>query len=151
MILVDGEWGAWCSWSKCTVSCGEGVHSRTRLCNNPKPYNGGKTCAGLKIETGYCNTEPCHCKYIFTKVMLHHPINLVTMNAHWRLVWKYFYLIDHLMDSDCLFGIFKLFLQDTFQEIIVFRGQYFIFKYPWQRRKTKRWNSYLVSLMSSVL
>lgn len=57
---VDGEWGAWCSWSGCTASCGEGVRSRTRLCDNPKPYNGGKNCIGLRIETGYCNTEACH-------------------------------------------------------------------------------------------
>ncbi|XP_071137073.1 netrin receptor UNC5A-like [Mytilus edulis] len=63
---VDGKWGSWTSsssWSKCTNSCGSGnqVRKRTRSCDNPEPYNGGRQCYGLKtgVENRYCHHNPC--------------------------------------------------------------------------------------------
>ncbi|XP_053388061.1 A disintegrin and metalloproteinase with thrombospondin motifs adt-1-like isoform X2 [Mercenaria mercenaria] len=56
---VDGSWGTWNIWSQCTATCGEGQHSRTRLCNNPSPQNGGADCSGSSDETAVCNTHEC--------------------------------------------------------------------------------------------
>eukprot|EP00057_Strongylocentrotus_purpuratus_P012664 XP_011667138.1 PREDICTED: delta-like protein D [Strongylocentrotus purpuratus] len=44
--IIDGGWNGWSPWSECPVTCGEGVHSRTRNCDNPEPQNGGQPCEG---------------------------------------------------------------------------------------------------------
>jgi hypothetical protein len=33
------------------VTCGDGNQTRTRLCNNPEPANGGQNCSGTNIDT----------------------------------------------------------------------------------------------------
>uniref|UniRef100_A0ABM5FU52 Complement component C9 n=1 Tax=Pogona vitticeps TaxID=103695 RepID=A0ABM5FU52_9SAUR len=48
---TDGSWSCWSSWS----ACQQGKRTRTRLCNNPAPGNGGKPCAGANSEPGYCS------------------------------------------------------------------------------------------------
>lgn len=42
----DGGWGEWGEWSECSRTCGGGVETQTRECNNPKPSNNGKYCVG---------------------------------------------------------------------------------------------------------
>ena len=42
--LVDGGWSEWTSWSECSSLNGSGVSERTRLCDNPRPMNGGNEC-----------------------------------------------------------------------------------------------------------
>ena len=56
---TDGNWGDWTSWSTCSVTCGGGTQSRTRLCNFPPPSNGGLICPGSSFENGTCNTQSC--------------------------------------------------------------------------------------------
>ncbi|XP_052212308.1 SCO-spondin-like isoform X4 [Dreissena polymorpha] len=57
---VDGAWSQWLPWAACTVTCETGVTNRTRLCSNPAPANGGKTCEGIKYETKSCTvTTTC--------------------------------------------------------------------------------------------
>ncbi|XP_021373389.1 SCO-spondin-like [Mizuhopecten yessoensis] len=52
---VDGHWGAWSPWSKCTAGCGEEANStRSRLCNNPHPVNEGLTCSGYNTRSSIC-------------------------------------------------------------------------------------------------
>lgn len=55
---VNGNWGQWSSWGDCSVSCGNGVSIRTRLCNNPAPANCGKDCDGSNLDTQQCNRDP---------------------------------------------------------------------------------------------
>ena len=43
---VHGHWGKWSRWSYCNVTCGNGHKIRTRICDNPKPENGGFDCIG---------------------------------------------------------------------------------------------------------
>ena len=57
--LVDGGFGEWGDWEECPVSCGAGVKSRTRACNNPVPSNGGDDCSGERKQTQPCNVMAC--------------------------------------------------------------------------------------------
>ncbi len=59
LLLLDGNWGAWSSLSTCTVTCGGGTQSHTRLCNNPPPSNGGAACPGSSSENAPCNLQLC--------------------------------------------------------------------------------------------
>ena len=43
----------------CSVSCGGGVMTHTRHCNNPAPANGGNDCVGPATKTVACNTHAC--------------------------------------------------------------------------------------------
>ncbi|XP_068743296.1 protein SpAN-like [Montipora capricornis] len=56
---VDGHWGRWSSWSSCSVTCDQGEHSRTRICNDPVPKNGGKDCRGNSSDVGGCRNKRC--------------------------------------------------------------------------------------------
>eukprot|EP00112_Aurelia_sp_Birch-Aquarium-sp1_P014794 Seg3210.1 transcript_id=Seg3210.1/GoldUCD/mRNA.D3Y31 product="Zinc metalloproteinase nas-6" protein_id=Seg3210.1/GoldUCD/D3Y31 len=56
---VDGHWGRWSSWSACNAECGPGKRSRTRVCDNPLPKNGGKVCAGESKSFTDCNVKRC--------------------------------------------------------------------------------------------
>uniref|UniRef100_A0A1A8I798 ADAM metallopeptidase with thrombospondin type 1 motif, 12 n=1 Tax=Nothobranchius kuhntae TaxID=321403 RepID=A0A1A8I798_NOTKU len=56
---VSGGWGPWSKWSHCSRTCGTGVQSADRECNNPKPEFGGKYCTGERKRYRTCNTKPC--------------------------------------------------------------------------------------------
>ncbi|XP_065431013.1 uncharacterized protein LOC101938923 [Chrysemys picta bellii] len=61
---VDGMWSLWASWTPCPISCGLGVVSRSRRCNNPAPEHGGKNCTGHGYEEGSCGFPEDFCKYL---------------------------------------------------------------------------------------
>ena len=52
-IAADGMWGQWGAWSRCEGRCG-GSQTRVRLCNDPKPRNGGSRCEGEQVEERDC-------------------------------------------------------------------------------------------------
>eukprot|EP00111_Clytia_hemisphaerica_P007868 TCONS_00022855-protein len=56
---VDGEWGSWNSFTKCSKSCGRGFQIRSRSCTNPPPKNGGKGCQGPATKSQVCNVNAC--------------------------------------------------------------------------------------------
>jgi hypothetical protein len=56
---VNGNWGAWSAFGACSKTCGGGTQTRTRLCNNPAPANGGAACVGSASESQSCNTQSC--------------------------------------------------------------------------------------------
>ncbi|XP_062844361.1 A disintegrin and metalloproteinase with thrombospondin motifs 15a [Trichomycterus rosablanca] len=56
---VDGKWGKWDSFGPCSRTCGGGVQSAKRECNNPVPENGGKYCQGMRVKYRSCNLTPC--------------------------------------------------------------------------------------------
>ncbi|XP_052752253.1 A disintegrin and metalloproteinase with thrombospondin motifs 12 [Galleria mellonella] len=55
----DGGWGPWSEWSECSRTCGAGVSTQSRECNNPQPYNNGNYCIGDRSRYKICNTDPC--------------------------------------------------------------------------------------------
>lgn len=56
---VDGGWGPFGTWSKCTASCGGGYRLRRRICDSPFPQNGGSECNGCNIDYEVCNIQKC--------------------------------------------------------------------------------------------
>ncbi|XP_006116580.2 A disintegrin and metalloproteinase with thrombospondin motifs 12 isoform X1 [Pelodiscus sinensis] len=57
--MINGGWGTWSSWSHCTRTCGAGVQSAERHCNNPEPQFGGRYCTGERKRYRMCNILPC--------------------------------------------------------------------------------------------
>ncbi|XP_034165295.2 A disintegrin and metalloproteinase with thrombospondin motifs 14 isoform X1 [Pangasianodon hypophthalmus] len=55
----DGGWSSWGRFGSCSRSCGGGVRSRSRQCNNPPPAYGGRECPGSEFDYRICNTEDC--------------------------------------------------------------------------------------------
>ncbi|CAG04803.1 unnamed protein product, partial [Tetraodon nigroviridis] len=55
----DGSWGSWSKFGSCSRTCGGGVRSRSRQCNNPPPAYGGRDCPGSSFDYQMCNTEEC--------------------------------------------------------------------------------------------
>ncbi|XP_035996829.1 hemicentin-1 isoform X1 [Fundulus heteroclitus] len=56
---VAGNWGSWLSWSPCSETCGKGIQSRIRLCNNPPPAFDGQQCEGTDTQSQICKERPC--------------------------------------------------------------------------------------------
>uniref|UniRef100_A0A3Q3W3E6 Uncharacterized protein n=1 Tax=Mola mola TaxID=94237 RepID=A0A3Q3W3E6_MOLML len=56
---VAGNWGSWLPWSPCSETCGKGMQSRLRLCNNPPPAFDGRRCEGSDTQTHMCKERPC--------------------------------------------------------------------------------------------
>lgn len=61
LISVDGGWSRWHTHRhhRCSVTCGGGVHTWHRNCNNPHPAYGGQECQGPSTKTVVCKTQPC--------------------------------------------------------------------------------------------
>ena len=60
----NGNYSDWSEWSPCDKSCGAGLQSRSRKCNNPSPLNGGKNCSliGPAMDLRQCNLSYCPSK-----------------------------------------------------------------------------------------
>uniref|UniRef100_A0A8D0YCC7 ADAM metallopeptidase with thrombospondin type 1 motif 13 n=1 Tax=Sus scrofa TaxID=9823 RepID=A0A8D0YCC7_PIG len=56
---VHGGWSSWGPASPCSRSCGGGVVTRRRQCNNPRPAFGGRSCVGADLQAEMCNTQAC--------------------------------------------------------------------------------------------
>ncbi|XP_037351595.1 A disintegrin and metalloproteinase with thrombospondin motifs 14 isoform X2 [Talpa occidentalis] len=55
----DGGWSSWTKFGSCSRSCGGGVRSRSRSCDNPLPAYGGRLCPGPMFQYQICNSEEC--------------------------------------------------------------------------------------------
>ncbi|XP_038191995.1 A disintegrin and metalloproteinase with thrombospondin motifs 13 isoform X1 [Arvicola amphibius] len=59
VAAVHGHWSSWGPYSPCSRSCGGGVVTRRRWCNNPRPAFGGRPCVGEDLQATMCNTQAC--------------------------------------------------------------------------------------------
>ena len=78
-----GHWGKWGSWGSCSVSCDEGMKSRTRTCDDPSPKNGGDDCPGASESKTTCVLKSCnagkHSKfYLFIEIRILNCLELST-------------------------------------------------------------------------
>eukprot|EP00079_Xenopus_tropicalis_P024320 XP_012816895.1 PREDICTED: hemicentin-1 [Xenopus tropicalis] len=58
-VQVHGGFSEWLPWQSCSVTCGQGIQRRIRLCDNPLPANGGNYCQGAETETRSCQNKLC--------------------------------------------------------------------------------------------
>ncbi|CAL8343147.1 unnamed protein product [Lota lota] len=58
-VQVNGGYSGWEEWGPCSSSCGQGVQERIRLCNNPEPANGGRSCDGPGMDSRKCQAGLC--------------------------------------------------------------------------------------------
>lgn len=56
---INGNWSIWSSFNECSKSCGGGIQTRQRQCDNPAPQYGGLDCDGDVIEAQLCNSHDC--------------------------------------------------------------------------------------------
>ncbi|XP_052103565.1 uncharacterized protein LOC127737073 [Mytilus californianus] len=56
---IQGGWGDWTPWEKCSKTCGSGTKSRSRDCSDPLPQHGGNFCDGFPKEYTGCEEEKC--------------------------------------------------------------------------------------------
>lgn len=58
---VDGNYSTWSAFSSCSKTCGGGIKTRTRKCDNPAPVGAGRDCLrfGLPVESVACNSHSC--------------------------------------------------------------------------------------------
>lgn len=54
LLTVHGKWSDWVGWSQCSLTCGAGVQTRDRKCNNPAPSHDGNFCTGDPYEIKPC-------------------------------------------------------------------------------------------------
>ncbi|KAL7984810.1 hypothetical protein Chor_003380, partial [Crotalus horridus] len=59
IVQVHGGFSQWLDWQPCSVTCGRGVQKRIRLCNNPFPANGGRSCMEPDYELRSCQSKLC--------------------------------------------------------------------------------------------
>jgi len=59
ILLVDGGWSEWGSWTSCSHTCGGGSQTRIRTCTNPPPSGVGADCQGGNSQSQSCNTDGC--------------------------------------------------------------------------------------------
>uniref|UniRef100_H0XAK9 Hemicentin 1 n=1 Tax=Otolemur garnettii TaxID=30611 RepID=H0XAK9_OTOGA len=58
-VQVHGGFSQWSAWKSCSVTCGRGIQKRSRVCNAPRPANGGKPCQGSDSEMRNCHNKLC--------------------------------------------------------------------------------------------
>ena len=52
---TDGSWSSWGEWSACSSSCGNGLKTAQRECNNPSPSGTGDECEGASRKSQQCS------------------------------------------------------------------------------------------------
>lgn len=61
--IVNGYWSSWQEWSPCSVTCGAGARTRTRVCNDPAPsqsaLKNGTKCPGKDLDFVNCIMPRC--------------------------------------------------------------------------------------------
>lgn len=55
----DGGWADWSTWSTCSRTCGDGIQTRSRTCDNPLPSIQGNYCQGNSYQVETCSLRNC--------------------------------------------------------------------------------------------
>ena len=76
---MNGGWGPWSSFSRCSKTCGGGLRTRTRRCDKPVPSTNGANCPGSASHSEKCNIKTCR-KFSFLILITSYVIILVICN-----------------------------------------------------------------------
>lgn len=67
LYLVIGYWSPWGTWDACSVTCGEGVSFKRRICFGQSVNDDEQViCIGDGTENKTCQNDPCPGKTSFT-------------------------------------------------------------------------------------
>ena len=77
---LAGNWGLWTSWSTCSATCGTGQQTRSRLCNNPPPTNGGEFCMGSNQDQQTCLAPSCPAGLSYFKMLITNSTRVLPVN-----------------------------------------------------------------------
>ena len=69
-IAQNPYWEEWSAFGACSVSCGGGVQTYKRICNNPSKLG---DCIGSNTKIDACNTQACLTG--IEKILAFKPIN----------------------------------------------------------------------------
>ncbi|XP_052097131.1 uncharacterized protein LOC127732114 isoform X8 [Mytilus californianus] len=58
-VAGNGVWSKWSDYSTCSVTCGGGVQTKSRMCSNRAPNENGHNCSGNNVDERICNTQNC--------------------------------------------------------------------------------------------
>ncbi|XP_033947808.1 hemicentin-1 [Pseudochaenichthys georgianus] len=58
-VQINGGYSNWEEWGPCSSTCGQGFQERIRLCKNPEPVNGGRSCSDPSIDSRKCQAGLC--------------------------------------------------------------------------------------------
>ena len=67
----DGSFSHWIYTHPCSVTCGKGLVTRYRRCDDPIPKHGGADCVGERVETMSCDMGACPSEYDNMYTCLH--------------------------------------------------------------------------------
>lgn len=59
MCPVNGNWSEWIPSGECSESCGAGMITYIRMCDNPEPQYCGTECQGPAVKVETCNNGEC--------------------------------------------------------------------------------------------
>lgn len=80
---VNGGYSNWQEWGPCSSTCGQGFQERIRLCDNPEPANGGRSCSGPSIDSRKCHVGLCPGR-----------IHLLFVRVHIKFYFDFLHLIS---------------------------------------------------------
>ena len=75
-------WGAWGALSPCSVTCGQGQQTRTRVCLKSQNNNQVEACVGDSVQTFLCSMPECVTSELVGSLTL---LSL----AYFHLGWEY--------------------------------------------------------------
>lgn len=79
-LYLDGGWSDWEAWGKCSVTCGGGLRTKRRHCDNPAPSSFDRPCIGNDKQKEICNNVPCRgksCLFMKTASCLRFSFNII--------------------------------------------------------------------------
>ncbi|CAG2241189.1 unnamed protein product [Mytilus edulis] len=82
----NGMWSNWSDYSICSVTCGGGIQTRSRMCSNPAPNENGQNCSGNNVDERNCNT--LNCSNPFTKHYMEEETAYLTCSIEFNEIMK---------------------------------------------------------------
>ncbi|XP_049854403.1 uncharacterized protein LOC126335308 isoform X5 [Schistocerca gregaria] len=108
---LDGGWSSWGPWGPCQGQCGAaGRRVRRRLCDSPRPAQGGASCTGSDVDIETCAVPMCTMEQL-EDLLAGDPVRQKAMAAVQQIHQKYPALLERCLLGNCYFDTVKNILQ----------------------------------------